>query len=82
MIGDWDAQKQSGNSGEGVSATASQSGQRQKYLWLRGLEVSGFKLAGIALHARPEDESKNSGFEDVLPPASQLRGSIRVTQCP
>lgn len=64
--GDWSAEAQSGNDGEGVSAIGTQQGVRHRFLRLRELEVSGFKAAGIGLHARPEDEaSKNGGFEDV-----------------
>jgi hypothetical protein len=65
VLGDWDAERQAGNGGEGVSATGTVSGTRRRYLRLRELTVSGFKSAGIALHARPSDESKNSGYEDV-----------------
>jgi hypothetical protein len=60
--GDWRWEAQAGNTGEGVSVSSS---ERRAYLRLRELEISGFKLAGIGLHARPEDESKDSGYRDV-----------------
>lgn len=65
VVGGWDADKQSGNDGEGVSATGDQSGVRWLFLRIADLEVSGFKHAGIALHATPADDHKGSGFEDV-----------------
>src|SRR5262249_33519542 len=38
---------------------------RQKDIVLRDLEVRGFKLAGIGIHARRDDLEKNSGFDGV-----------------
>jgi hypothetical protein len=63
--GDWDAATQSGNQGEGVVATRSVIGSRARFLRLRDLDIHGFKLAGIGLHAVPSDDSKGAGFEDV-----------------
>ncbi|HKP64600.1 MAG TPA: right-handed parallel beta-helix repeat-containing protein [Polyangiales bacterium] len=60
--GGWQADEQAGNVGEGVSV---RSQQRRDHLVLRELEVSGFKLAGIGLHARPDDERKDRGYRDV-----------------
>jgi hypothetical protein len=63
--GDWDADAQIGNDGEGVSAIGSGSGTRRQGLQLRDLEVLGFKNAGIGIHARPADDSKDSGYANV-----------------
>jgi hypothetical protein len=63
--GDWNAEAQTGNDGEGVSAIGTASGTRRKGLQLRELEVHGFKNAGIGIHARPKDDAKNSGYADV-----------------
>lgn len=65
ITGAWDATAQTGNEGEGVSAIGSQNGTRHTDLLLRDLEVRGFKNAGIGIHARPEDDSKDSGYADV-----------------
>jgi hypothetical protein len=65
LVGGWDAQKQSGNDGEGVSATGDESGVRWSFLRIADLEISGFERAGIALHAAPADDRKGSGFDDV-----------------
>jgi hypothetical protein len=65
VVGGFRADEQSGNDGEGVSAIASESGRRQAFLRLQDLEIQGFRNAGIGLHARPSDDSKESGYEDV-----------------
>lgn len=63
--GDWRAEEQAGNAGEGVSVVGTKSGVWQTFLRLRQLDVSGFKFAGIGLHARPSDDRKDSGYRDV-----------------
>jgi hypothetical protein len=63
--GGWNAETQTGNAGEGISLIGTASGRRREYVRLRQLTVSGFRLAGIGLHARPSDDSKNSGYQDV-----------------
>jgi hypothetical protein len=65
IAGAWNADQQSGNDGEGVSASGTASGQRRTGLQFRELEVRGFKRAGIGLHARPSDDAKQSGYDDV-----------------
>jgi hypothetical protein len=65
VSGDWNAEAQSGNDGEGVSVIGSVSGTRRQGLQLRNLEVRGFKNAGIGIHARPEDDTKDSGYANV-----------------
>jgi hypothetical protein len=66
LHGDWDPLTQSGNGGAGlVAVNRLGGGKRLPYLRFRGLDVSGFKTAGIALRAEPSDESKNGGYEDV-----------------
>lgn len=65
IAGAWNADEQSGNDGEGVSAIGTASGQRRKNLQFRELEVRGFKRAGVGLHARPSDDAKQSGYDDV-----------------
>jgi Right handed beta helix region len=66
LHGDWDADSQSGNHGEGLGAVNDLGGGKQlSFLRFRRLEVSGFQSAGIALHATPPDDSKNAGFRDV-----------------
>jgi len=65
IVGGWLSDEQTGNAGEGVSIVATRSKQAPAYLRLRHLDVSGFRLAGIGLHARPADDSKDSGYRDV-----------------
>ena len=70
VAGGWDANAQTGNTGEGVLATrnvvdGSRSHSRARFLRMHDLEIHGFKLAGIGLHAQPSDASKPGGFEDV-----------------
>lgn len=65
LVGSWNAGAQSGNEGEGVSVIADRSGVSQRGVKLRELEIHGFKLAGIAVHARPSDDRKGSGYRDV-----------------
>jgi len=62
LQGGWDAARQSGNEGEGVSVISEVSACG---LRLRELEASGFKRAGIALRARPADDAKGQGYCDV-----------------
>lgn len=66
IAGDWDAESQSGNDGEGVEVIGTVSGRRRSQLQLRELEVYGFKHRGIGLHAQPSDDAKDSGYEGVL----------------
>jgi hypothetical protein len=75
ITGGWDASAQSGNDGEGIFAVNSVPGHHAYYLRFTALEVSGFKLAGIGLHARPDDDSKNSGFGDVEIQGCSLHGN-------
>jgi hypothetical protein len=66
LHGDWDPLAQRGNNGAGlVAVNRLGGGKRLPYLRFRGLDVSGFKTAGIALRAQPLDESKSGGYEDV-----------------
>jgi hypothetical protein len=65
ITGDWDSERQTGNDGEGISAIR-KGVSRPSNLQLRNLEISGFKHAGIGVHARPRDMAKNSGWNDVL----------------
>lgn len=65
LSGGWLADAQAGNEGEGVNATATEPGRRREWLRLHQLEISGFKLAGIGLHARPPGDVKDSGYDDV-----------------
>lgn len=63
--GGWNAGTQSGNDGEGIRITGTARGEQRRGIEILGVEVSGFKHAGIGLHARPPDDVKNSGYQTV-----------------
>jgi hypothetical protein len=66
LHGLWQADAQTGNAADGVSAINHLGAGRQlAFLQLNRLEVSGFKTAGIALRAMPPDDGRQGGFADV-----------------
>jgi hypothetical protein len=68
LTGRWDASTQSGSSGSGITLNSDVAGIRISDVRLTGLDVSGFKTAGIVLYAYPK--TGISGFDH-----------IRITDC-
>jgi hypothetical protein len=65
ITGDWNTELQTGNDGEGINASGAVS-SRASQLQLRNLEISGFKNAGIGIHAHSRTMAKNLGWKGVL----------------
>jgi hypothetical protein len=68
LSGGWDAATQRGSADDSAGIAAENTlgrGQRQTFLRMRRLEISGFKAAGIRINAAPDDDAKNAGFEGV-----------------